>query len=88
MLQTVMSQFSVEVFVSQYRETLQGNAYVLCFRKFPVAKKLFDKRGGEYQVLASKYSCLTVTKNAVGEHFSLSLFSGIEKVGMRGWGGG
>ena len=88
MLHTFMSQFSVEVFVSQYRKTLQGNPYVLCFRKFPVAKKFFDKRGGEYQVFASKYSCLTVTKNAVGEHFSLSLFSGIEKVWVRGWGGG
>ena len=27
-------------------------------------------------------------KNAVGEHSSLSLVSGIEKVWMRGWGGG
>ena len=66
MLHTFMSQFSVEVFVSQYRKTLQGNPYVLCFRKLPVAKKFSDKRGGEYQVFASKYSCLTVTKNAVG----------------------
>ena len=30
--------------------------------------------------------CLTVPKNAVGEPFSLSLISGIEKVWMRGWG--
>ena len=30
--------------------------------------------------------CLTVPKNAVGEPFSLSLLSGIEKVWMRGWG--
>ena len=30
--------------------------------------------------------CLTVLKNAVGEPFSLSLISGIEKVWMRGWG--
>ena len=27
-------------------------------------------------------------KNAIGEPFSLSLISGIEKVWMRGWGGG
>ena len=27
-------------------------------------------------------------KNAVGEPFSLSLISGIEKIWMRGWGGG
>ena len=32
--------------------------------------------------------CLTVPKNAVGETFSLSLISGIEKVWIRGWGRG
>ena len=32
--------------------------------------------------------CLTVPKNAVGEPFSLSLISGIEKVWIRGWGRG
>ena len=37
---------------------------------------------------ASKVICLTVPKNALGEPFSLSLISGIEKVWMRGWGGG
>ena len=29
-----------------------------------------------------------MTKNAVGEHFSLSLISGIDKNWMRRWGGG
>ena len=62
------------------------NPSVLCFRKFPVAKKFMDKRG--YQDFSSKIFCLTVPKNAVGEPFSLSLVSGIEKVWMRGWGGG
>ena len=41
-----MSQFSVEVFVSQYRKTLRGNPAVACFRKVPVAKKFMDKMGG------------------------------------------
>ena len=41
----------------------------------------------EYQDFASNYFCLTVTKNSVGEAFSLSLSSGIEKVRMRGRGG-
>ena len=59
---------------------------MLCFRKFLVPKKFMEKKG-EYQDFASKYFCLTVTKNAVGEPFSLSLISGIEKVWMRGWGG-
>ena len=35
---------------------------------------------------ASKIICLTVPKNAVGESFSLSLISGIEKVWMKGGG--
>ena len=61
---------------------------MLCFRKFPVAKKFMDKSGGEYQDIPSNFFCLAVPKNAVGEPFSLSLFSGIEKVWMRGWGGG
>ena len=45
-----------------------------------------DKRGGgggggrEYHNFLSKIFCLTVPKNAVGEPFSLSLFSGIEKI--------
>ena len=32
--------------------------------------------------------CLTVPKIAVGEPFSLSLISGIEKIWIRGWGRG
>ena len=47
-----------------------------------------DKREGEVSRFPSKIFCLTVPKNAVGEPFSLSLISGIEKVWMRGWGGG
>ena len=45
------------------------------------------KSGGEYQDIPSIFFCLAVPKNAVGEPFSLSLISGIEKVWMRGWGG-
>ena len=61
---------------------------MLCFRKFPVAKKFMDKREREVSRFPSKIFCLTVPKNAVGEPFSLSLLLGIEKVWMRGWGGG
>ena len=35
--------------------------------------------GGEYQDFPSKIFCLTVPKNFVGEPFSVSLISGIEK---------
>ena len=51
-----------------------------CFGKFPVAKKFIDEKGGEYQNFPSKIFCLKVTKNFVGEPFSVSLISGIEKI--------
>ena len=51
---------------------------MLCFRKFPVAKKFMDKRGrGEYQDFPSEVFCLTVPKIFVGEPFTVSLISGI-----------
>ena len=51
---------------------------MLCFRKFLVAKKFMDKKGG-HQNFPSKTFCLTVPKKFVGEPFSVSLISGIEK---------
>ena len=43
---------------------------MLCFRKFPRAKKFMDqRRGGEYQAFPSKTFCLTVTKLFVEEPF-------------------
>ncbi len=38
---------------------------MLCFKKFPVAKKFMDKRGGGHQDFPSKIVCLTVPKNLV-----------------------
>ena len=57
---------------------------MLCFRKFPVAKKFMDKRGGggKYQDFPSKFFCLTMPKFSVGELFC-AVFqknSGSEKV--------
>ena len=54
---------------------------MLCFIKFPVAKKFMDKRlgGGGCQEFPSKFCCLTVPTNFVGQPFRVSLFSGIEK---------
>ena len=63
MLQTVMSQFSVEVFVSQYRKTLRGNPAVACFRKVPVAKKFMDKMGGGL----SRFSVDSFLSHSVGK---------------------
>ena len=46
---------------------------MLCFRKFLVAKKFMDKRGGgEYQELPSITFCLTMPKRFVGEHSFVS----------------
>ena len=47
-----------------------------------------DKREGEVSKFPSKFFCLTVPKNAVGEPFSLSIISGIRNILMRGWGRG
>ena len=52
---------------------------MLCFRKFPVAKKFMDKRGGEYQDFLSNIFLSHITENFVKEPFSVSLISGIEK---------
>ena len=68
-------------FVSQCRKYSQVNPSMLCFRKFPVAKKFMDKGGGgEYQDFPSKFFCLTVPKISVGESFTVALISGSEKV--------
>ena len=111
--------FRRKMFVSQCRKIWLVNPSVLCFSKFPVAKKFMDKRGGSfkifrrnffvsqcrkfpqgilyccfnfgyrksldkrggggYQDFPSKFFCLTVPKIFVGEPFSVSLISGIEK---------
>ena len=39
--------FNRKCVVSEYRKISQGNPSVLCFRKFPIAKKVMDKREGE-----------------------------------------
>ena len=56
---------------------------MLCLRKDLVANKFMDKKG-ESEDFPSEIFCLTVPRNAVGESFSLSLISCIEKVCMRG----
>ncbi len=53
---------------------------MLCSRKFLAAKKFMDKKAGEYQDFLSKIFCLTVPNIFVGEPFSVSLISGIEKI--------
>ena len=72
--------FLPEFFVSQHRNISQKNPSVLCFRKILVAKKFMDKSEGEVSRFPSKIFCLTLPKTFVGEPFSVSLISGIEKV--------
>ena len=59
---------------------------MLCFRTVPVAKNFMDKEG-EHQRFPSINFCLTVLKNTVGESFSISVSSGIEKVWIKKEGG-
>ena len=82
MLKRVMSRLSVEIFfVSQYRKTSQGNPSVLCFRKFPLAKKFMDKGVGVKEVskLSVEYFLSHSAEKFLNEPFSVSLVSGIEK---------
>ena len=73
-----VSRFSVENFLSHSAEKFRRGTLV-CFRKFMVSKNVKGKRGGGHHDFPSKTFCLTVPKNFVGEPFSVSLISGIEK---------
>ena len=42
---------------------MQGNPFVLCFPKIPLANKFMDKRCGEYQDFPPNIFRLTVPKN-------------------------
>ena len=56
---------------------------MLCLRKIPVAKKIMDKSGGGgYQNFPSKFFCLRVPKQFVGEKFCavFQKVSGSEKL--------
>ncbi len=56
--------FRRKCFVSECRKVSYGKPSVLCFRKFPVAKKFMDKRGG-----ASRFSvenCLSHRAEKLG----------------------
>ena len=59
-------------------------ASLQCLRKFGVSKNFMHNRG--YHKFPSKVFCLTVPKISVGEFFTVAIFSGIEKVWIRGGG--
>ena len=83
-----MSRFSVESFLSHSRETFRWGTLLCCVsEKFWYRKSIWIRGRGKYQDFLQKFF-VSVPKKTVGEPFSLSLISGIEKVWMRGWGGG
>ena len=62
-----------------YPKILKAKPSVMCFGKFPVAKKFLDEKGGGYRNFPSKNFCPKVMKKVVGDPFSVSLTFGIEK---------
>ena len=69
--------FRRKFFVSHTEKLRRGT--LLCSRKILVSKNFRDKRRGEYHKFPSKVFCFILPKNFVGEYFSVSLISGIEK---------
>ena len=74
----VVSGFSVENFLSHSAETFRKGIFQ-CFSKFGCRKSLWIRGGGGSIKIFLRFFCLTVPKNSIGESFSLSLISGIEK---------
>ena len=84
-----MSRFSVEFGFSQSAEKFRRVTVLCCVSEgFWSRKSLWIRGRGKYQDFLLKIFCLTVSKSAVGEPFSLSSISGIKKLWMREWGGG
>ena len=73
-----VTRLSIGTFLSHSTEKLH-RGILLCFRKYLVSKNFKEERGRECQDFPSKFFCLAVPKNFVGESFTASLFSGIEK---------
>ena len=81
MLQRVIIRVSVENSLSLNAETFRRGTLLCCVsEKFCYRKCLWISGRGKYQDFPSKVFCLTVPKKIVGEPFSVSLFSGVEKV--------
>ena len=78
MLQTVMSRFLSKFFISQYQSFLRGT---FCASLISGIEKVWLRRwwGRGCQKFPSKIFCLTVRERFVGEPFTVSLSSGIEK---------
>ena len=71
----IMSRFFVDLF-SHGTEELRRRTLlcsVLCFRKFPEAKKFLDKNEGGCQDFPSNVFCINLPKDFIEEPFSVSI---------------
>ena len=77
-----ISRFSIKkIVVSQYRKYFVGEPFFVS-ETFWYRKNLWirgGRGGGSITIFRQKNVCLTVSKNLVGETFSVSLISGIER---------
>ena len=75
-----ISRFSFEFFLSHNVETFRRATLLCCVSEnFWLRKSLWIRGRGKYQKFPSKNFCFTVPRKFVGEPFSVSLISGIEK---------
>ena len=82
-----VSKFSVEKFLSHIAGKLCRGTFLCCVSEtFLYRIDLWMSSGGVSN-FSVDFFCRTVSKNAVGEPFSLSLISGIEKIRKRELGG-
>ena len=81
-----VSRFSVGNFLSNSPEK-NRRGILYCCNIFGCQKSLDTRGGGEHQAFPSEIFCLTVPKNFVGEHFSVSLVAGTDKVWISEGGG-
>ena len=75
-----MSRFSFEKFLSHRAGKFRREPFCAVFQKTSGSEKFSDKKGGGASRFSVEFFCITVPKNLIGEPFSVSLNSGIEKL--------
>ena len=80
-----VSKCSVENFLSQIAEIFRRGIYFRVSTISNIKKILIQRVMPQLSIFCRRFFCLTVPKISVGEFFSVSLFSGIEKNWIR-WG--
>ena len=85
-LEGYVKMFRRKIFVSQNQKLCRGTILRCVLESFRYRINLWMRSGGVSNSYV-EFFCLTLSKTAVGELFSLSIISGIEKNWMRGWRG-